>query len=138
MKPIPETELKGYYKDAEKYLLKPWQRRPPPYKDPIIVGGEGAYFYDAEGKEYLDFLSQLFNINLGIKNQKVVKAVKEQIDKVNYTKNTLLNIPKILLAKRLAEVTKGGLTRSFFSNSGTEANEAAFKIARVYTGRSKS
>lgn len=134
---IPENELKGYYEDASKYLLKPWRTRPLPYMEPLIVGGRGAYFYDATGKEYLDFLSQLFNINLGMLNRKVVEAVKEQVEKVNYTKNTFLNIPKILLAKRLAEVVKGGLTKTFFSNSGTEANEAAFKIARIYTGRFK-
>ncbi len=137
MKPIPEAELKGYYEDAEKHLLKPWLTRPLPHRDPLIIGGKGARFYDAAGKEYLDFLSQLFNVSLGIGNRKVVEAVKEQVGKVNYTKNTFLNIPKILLAKRLAEITGGDLTRTFFSNSGTEANEAAFKIVRIYTGRFK-
>ncbi len=135
IKPIPEAELKKYYEYAAKYLLKPWHTRPE--KEPIIVGGKGARFYDAAGKEYLDFLSQLFNVNLGMGNEKVVEAVKEQVEKVNYTKNTYLNIPKILLAKRLAELTAPSLVRTFFSNSGTEANEAAFKIARVYTGRFK-
>ena len=65
VKPIPKAELDGYYADAENYLLKPWLTRPLPYREPLIVGGKGAYFYDATGREYLDFLSQLFNINLG-------------------------------------------------------------------------
>ena len=134
IEPIPEKELKGYYEDANKYLLKPWLTRPLPHREPLIIGGEGAYFFDASGKEYLDFLSQLFNINLGMLNRKVVEAVKEQVEKVNYTKNTFLNIPKIQLARRMAEVTHEDLTKTFFSNSGTEANEAAFKIARIYTG----
>jgi len=134
IEPIPEKELKGYYEDANKYLLKPWLTRPLPHREPLIIGGEGAYFFDASGKKYLDFLSQLFNINLGMLNRRVVEAVKEQVEKVNYTKNTFLNIPKIQLAKRMAEVTHEDLTRTFFSNSGTEANEAAFKIARIYTG----
>ncbi|MFQ6054068.1 MAG: aminotransferase class III-fold pyridoxal phosphate-dependent enzyme, partial [Candidatus Bathyarchaeia archaeon] len=129
--------MQGYYEDAAKYLLKPWRTRPLPYRDPLVIGGDGAYFFDAAGKKYLDFLSQLFNVNLGMRHRRVVEAVKRQVEIVNYTKNTFLNIPKIQLAKRLAEVTGGDLVRTFFSNSGTEANEAAFKIARIYTGRFK-
>jgi len=135
--PMPEDELKTLYEDAERYLLKPWLTRGTPEAEPLIVGGEGARFRDATGREYLDFLSQLFNVNLGIKHRKVVEAVREQVERVNYTKNTFLNEPKIRLAKRLAEVTHPDLTKTFFSNSGTEANEAAFKIARAYTGRTK-
>jgi taurine--2-oxoglutarate transaminase len=136
-KSFSDSDLVGFYEDAERFLLKPWHTRTTPVYEPVIVGGEGAYFYDAKGKRYLDFLSQLFNVNLGIGNRRVVDAVKEQVEKVNYTKNTFLNIPKVKLAKKLAEVTGGDLTRTFFSNSGTEANEAAFKISRVYTGKTK-
>jgi taurine--2-oxoglutarate transaminase len=133
---MQESEMKGYYEDAAKYLLKPWRTRSPEF-EPLILGGEGARFIDATGKEYLDFLSQLFNVNLGFSNKKVIEAIRKQAGKVNYTKNTFLNLPKILLAKRLVEVTHKNLTKVFFSNSGTEANEAAFKIARIYTGRTK-
>ena len=137
LKKIPKNEQEILYSDANDYLLKPWTTRGTPSVEPLITGGEGARFYDANGKEYLDFLSQLFNVNLGIKHPKVVEAVKTQVEIVNYTKNTFLNEPKIHLAKRLAEVTHSDLTKTFFSNSGTEANEAAFKIARGYTGRHK-
>jgi len=136
-KKIPKKEQDKLYKDADKHLLKPWRTRGTPEAEPLITGGKGARFYDANGKEYLDFLSQLFNVNLGIKHPKVVEAVKKQVETINYTKNTFLNEPKIHLAKRLAEVTHPDLTKTFFSNSGTEANEAAFKIARSYTGRHK-
>ena len=132
-----KSDLDELYKDADEYLLKPWRTRSDPEAEPMIVGGEGAYFMDATGKEYLDFLSQLFNVNLGLQHPKVVEAIKKQVGVVNYTKNTFLNEPKILLARRLAEVTHPDLTKTFFSNSGTEANEAAFKIARGYTGRHK-
>jgi len=135
--PKKKSELNELYKDADEYLLKPWRTRSDPEAEPMIVGGEGAYFKDATGKEYLDFLSQLFNVNLGLQHPKVVEAIKKQVGVVNYTKNTFLNEPKILLARRLAEVTHPDLTKTFFSNSGTEANEAAFKIARGYTGRHK-
>jgi taurine--2-oxoglutarate transaminase len=131
-----ENRLKQYYEDSEKYLLKPWLTRTPD-KEPMIVGGNGARFYDAKGKEYLDFLSQLYNVNLGIQHPKVIKAIKKQVEIINYTKNTFLNIPKIELSKRLAELVGGPLKKSFFSNSGTEANEAAFKISRLYTGRTR-
>jgi taurine--2-oxoglutarate transaminase len=133
---ITENQQKQYYEDSRKYLLKPWLTRTPD-KEPIIVGGKGARFYDANGKEYLDFLSQLYNVNLGIQHPRVIEAIKKQVEVVNYTKNTFLNIPKIKLSKRLAELVGGPLKRSFFSNSGTEANEAAFKISRLYTGRSR-
>jgi taurine--2-oxoglutarate transaminase len=136
-KKIPKREQDKLYKDANAHLLKPWTTRGTPEAEPLIVGGKGARFYDANGKEYLDFLSQLFNINLGIKHPKVVEAVKKQVEIVNYTKNTFLNEPKIHLAMLLAEVTHEDLTKTFFSNSGTEANEAAFKIARSVTGRHK-
>jgi taurine--2-oxoglutarate transaminase len=137
VKKIPKNEQEKLYSDANDYLLKPWTTRGSPRVEPLISGGEGARFYDANGKEYLDFLSQLFNVNLGIKHPRVVEAVKTQVEIINYTKNTFLNEPKIHLAKRLAEVTHPDLTMTFFSNSGTEANEAAFKIARGYTGRHK-
>jgi len=137
LKKIPKNEQEKLYSDANDYLLKPWTTRGSPRVEPLISGGEGARFYDANGKEYLDFLSQLFNVNLGIKHPRVVEAVKTQVEIINYTKNTFLNEPKIHLAKRLAEVTHPDLTMTFFSNSGTEANEAAFKIARGYTGRHK-
>ena len=137
VKKMPDPELNGYYEDAAKYLLKPWETRADPYGEPMIVGGEGAYFYDARGNKYLDFLSQLFNVNLGLGDRRVIEAIKRQAEELTYTKDTFLSIPQIKLAKRLAEVVNMGAVRTFFSNSGTEANEAAFKIARVYTGRFK-
>ena len=137
IKTISEAELKKYYEDAERYLLKPWETRADPYGEPIILGGEGKYFYDARGRKYLDFLSQLYNVNLGLRDRRVVEAIKKQAEELTYAKDTFFNIPQIQLAKRLAEVTGMGPVRTFFSNSGTEANEAAFKLARVYTGRFK-
>jgi taurine--2-oxoglutarate transaminase len=134
---IADLELNELYQDAEKYLLKPWLTRGIPDVEPLITNGEGARFQDARGKKYLDFLSQLFNVNLGMKHPNVVEAIKEQVERVNYTKNTFLNKPKIQLAKKLANVTHPDLTKTFFSNSGTEANEAAFKIARSFTNRHK-
>jgi taurine--2-oxoglutarate transaminase len=133
---VPTEKLKKLHRYSDEFLLKPWRTREPE-AEPLIVGGEGAYFYDAKGKKYLDFLSQLFNVNLGLQNKRVIKEVIKQLETVNYTKNTLLNEPKILLAKRIAELTGGDLTKTFFSNSGTEANEAAFKIAKSYSGRQK-
>jgi taurine--2-oxoglutarate transaminase len=133
---VPTEKLKKLHQYSDEFLLKPWRTREPE-AEPLIVGGEGAYFYDATGKKYLDFLSQLFNVNLGLQNKRVIKEVIKQLETVNYTKNTLLNEPKILLAKRIAELTGGDLTKTFFSNSGTEANEAAFKIAKSYSGRHK-
>jgi len=73
--PKKKSELNELYKDADEYLLKPWRTRSDPEAEPMIVGGEGAYFKDATGKEYLDFLSQLINVNLGLQHPKVVEAI---------------------------------------------------------------
>lgn len=134
---IPEKELREHYEDASKYLLKPWDTRDDPYIEPIIISGEGKYFFDAKGKKYLDFLSQLYNVSLGQCDRRVIDAIKKQADELTSTKDSFLSLPQIMLAKRLAEITGMGTVKTFFSNSGTEANEVAFKIARVYTGRFK-
>jgi len=134
---ISETELKSLYMNEASYLLHPWTPRLPPYEEPLIVGGEGAYYWDARGNRYLDFMSQLYNVNIGMNNWKVIEAIKKQLDELVYVSPHVPSIPKIKLAKRLAEITKGNFCKSFFSNSGTEANEAAIKLAKVYTGRFK-
>jgi len=69
---ISETELRSLYTDEASYLLHSWTPRPPPYKEPLVVGGEGAYYWDAKGNRYLDFMSQLYNVNIGMNNRKVI------------------------------------------------------------------
>src|SRR5258708_2811133 len=101
------------------------------------VRGEGIYFWDADGKRYLDFNSQLMNVNVGHGNRHVIDAIKQQAEKLSYMYPGIATDPRGRLGKKLAQITAGKLKKTFFSLSGTEANESAMKIARQYTGRQK-
>lgn len=101
------------------------------------MDGKDCYFYDSSGKRYLDFSSQLMCVNLGYKNEAVVKAIAEQAEKLAYIGPSFSTVPRAELTELLMEVMPHGLVKYFFSPSGTEANEAAIKIARLYKGKHK-
>jgi taurine---2-oxoglutarate transaminase len=106
--------------------------------NPIPVEkAEGIYFWDTDGKRYIDFSSQLMNTNIGHQHPKVVKAIQEQAAKLCFVHPGNATEPRGLLGKKLAEVTPGNLNKTFFTLGGSEANENAIKIARFYTGRHK-
>jgi acetylornithine/N-succinyldiaminopimelate aminotransferase len=90
--------------------------------------GHGAYLYDADGNRYLDFFCGLAVTNLGHGNPRVVRAIKDQAEKLTHVSNVFHTEPTARLAERLA--TRFGDGRVFFGNSGAEANEAAIKLAR--------
>jgi len=97
----------------------------------------GIYFWDTDGKRYIDFSSQLMNTNIGHQHPKVVKAIQDQAAKLCFVHPGNATEPRGLLGKKLAEVTPGNLKKTFFTLGGAEANENAIKIARFYTGRHK-
>ncbi|HSJ58014.1 MAG TPA: aminotransferase class III-fold pyridoxal phosphate-dependent enzyme [Anaerolineae bacterium] len=99
--------------------------------------GEGVYFWDTSGKKYLDFSSQLVNLNIGHQHPKVVQAIQDQAARCCFVQPGYATEPRGLLGKSLAEVTPGNLSKVFFCLGGAEANENAIKIARMYTKRSK-
>src|SRR4051794_19413230 len=106
--------------------------------DPLPVAGAlGCWFWDRDGKRYLDFSSQLMNVSIGHQHPKVVAAIKEQADRLCTIAPPMATEARSTLARLLAEVTPGNLTMSFFTNGGAEANENAIKLARWYTGRPK-
>jgi taurine--2-oxoglutarate transaminase len=106
--------------------------------NPIPVEkAEGIYFWDTDGKRYIDFSSQLMNTNIGHQHPKVVKAIQEQAAKLCFVHPGSATEVRGLLGKKLAEVTPGNLKKTFFTLGGAEANENAIKIARFYTGRQK-
>src|SRR6266498_3211328 len=102
-----------------------------------VAGAEGRHFWDHDGNRYLDFASQLVNVNLGHQHPKVVAAIQEQAEKLTTIGPPMANDKRSELARLIAEVTPGNLTKSFFTNGGAEANENAIKLARWYTGRHK-
>ena len=102
-----------------------------------VTKAEGVYFWDAAGKRYLDFSSQLMNTNIGHQHPKVIKAIQDQAAEVCFVHPGNTTEVRALLGKKLAEVTPGNLKKTFFALGGSEANENAIKIARFYTGRHK-
>ncbi|MGA8264080.1 MAG: aspartate aminotransferase family protein [Ignavibacteriaceae bacterium] len=102
-----------------------------------IIDAEGCYFTDSTGKKYLDFSAQLMCVNIGHKNKAVIKSIADQAEKLCYIAPGYTTDVRAELSKLLLEVLPKGLDKFYFSTSGTEANEAAIKIARMYTGKYK-
>src|ERR1700761_860800 len=107
------------------------------WKPMHVVDAEGCYFIDGAGKRYLDFSSQLMCVNLGHKNPRVVESIAEQARELCYVAPGYATSARARLSAKLKEVLPAGLEKFFFATSGTEANEAAFKIARMFTGKTK-
>ncbi len=106
--------------------------------DPLVLArAEGSKFWDGAGREYIDLSSQLIATNLGHGNAAVAEAIAEQARSVAYAAPGFATEARARLSSALTEVLPKGLSRFFFSTSGTEANEAALKIARAVTGRTK-
>lgn len=106
--------------------------------DPLVVErAEGVYFWDTDGKRYLDFSSALCNLNLGHQHPKVVAAIKAQADKLCYLHPSLTTSARAEAASAIAQVTPGDLNQVFFTTGGADANENALKFARYFTGRDK-
>ncbi len=102
-----------------------------------VTGSEGVRFTDADGNEFIDFSGQLMCTNLGHSADAVAEAMAEQAEEGAYFAPSFTTEARARLGEKLAEVTPGELTKTFFSTSGTEAIEAALKIARSYTGKQK-
>jgi taurine---2-oxoglutarate transaminase len=102
-----------------------------------VVDAEGCYFIDSGGKKYLDFSAQLICVNLGYKNKAVIESIQAQAATLPYISPGHATDARAELSKLLLEVLPEGLNKFFFTTSGTDANEAAVKIARMYTGKSK-
>ena len=104
------------------------------YEEPLVVDrAKDSLIYDVDGREYLDFFGGILTISVGHCNDKVLAAVEEQARKVQHTSTLYPNEPHVRLAEKLAAVTPGALKQSFFTNSGTEANETAVLAAQLYT-----
>lgn len=123
--------------DAKEFVLYSWSVQDAIAPIPV-AGAEGRHFWDYDGKRYLDFASQLVNVNIGHQHPKIIAAIKEQADRLATIGPPMANESRSRLGRLLAEVTPGDLSMSFFTNSGAEANENAIKLARLYTGRHRS
>jgi 4-aminobutyrate aminotransferase-like enzyme len=106
------------------------------YKEPLVVShAKDQYVWDMDGNQYLDFFGGIVTVSVGHCNDAVNKRVHAQLDRLEHVSTVFANEPQVALAQKLAQITPAGaLRKSFFTNSGTEANEAAILAARCYTG----
>ncbi len=130
------AEGRRIQQEAKEYVLHSWSVQNSINPLPV-AGAEGRYFWDYDGKRYLDFASQLVNVSIGHQHPKIVAAIKEQADKLCTIGPPMATEPRSTLARLLTEVTPGDLSMAFFTNGGAEANENAIKLARWATGRHK-
>jgi acetylornithine aminotransferase/acetylornithine/N-succinyldiaminopimelate aminotransferase len=120
-----ETNKRDWIELEHKYYQGTFKRQPL-----TLVRGKGTRVWDVDGKVYLDFVAGIAVNVLGHCHPAVIKAVQEQVEQLVHVSNLYYNVRQIELAEQLAQVS-GGM-RSFFSNSGAEANEGAIKLARKY------
>src|SRR6202158_5662405 len=105
------------------------------YRAPLVADhGAMQYLWDLEGRRYLDFFGGILTVSVGHANPKVAGKVQEQVGKLQHTSTLYPHEAIVALAEKLAHITPGKLQKSFFTNSGTEANEAAILLARMATG----
>ena len=101
------------------------------YSQPMPISrGKGKHVYDADDREYLDFFGGIVTVSVGHCNEEVNARIKEQVDTLQHVSTLFPNQPMVMLAEKLAAITPGRLDRSFFTNSGTEANEMAILLAQ--------
>ncbi|MCY0877436.1 MAG: aspartate aminotransferase family protein [Firmicutes bacterium] len=108
------------------------------YQTPLVVTrGEGRYLYSEDGQRYLDFFGGILTVSIGHAHPAVTRAVVEQAHKLVHSSTLYVTEPMVRLAERLAAITPEPLKQSFFTTSGTEANETAIAMAQLATGRSE-
>jgi alanine-glyoxylate transaminase / (R)-3-amino-2-methylpropionate-pyruvate transaminase len=105
------------------------------YKEPLAIDhADGMYIYDPEGNKYLDFFGGILTVSVGHCNPKITSKINEQVNKLQHTSTLYPNEKIVALAEKLAEITPGKLKKSFFTSSGTEADETAVFLAKHFTG----
>ncbi|HXZ44197.1 MAG TPA: aspartate aminotransferase family protein [archaeon] len=120
--------------EDREHLLHPLYHPDDHVKPHVWVRGKGAVLIDAEGREYLDGLACLWNVNVGHGRRELAEAAAEQMATLAYATNYVgsSNVPAIQLARRLTELAYPNLSATYFASGGAEANESAFKTARFY------
>ncbi len=122
--------------DDKRHVFHSWSAQA--LIDPLpIARAEGSHFWDYAGTKYLDFSSQLVNVNIGYQHPKLVAAIQEQAAKLCAISPVFANDARSEAARLIAELAPGTLNQVFFTNAGAEANENAIRLARLHTGRHK-
>lgn len=121
---------------SRQYNLHSWSSQGS-LKPKVMLGGQGVYFWDGEGKRYYDMSSQLVNLNIGYGNKKVIKAIQDQAERLAYSSPSFAIDVRSQLAKMVIELAPDNMQKVFFTLGGADANENAIKIAKMVTGRYK-
>ncbi|MEV7619707.1 aspartate aminotransferase family protein [Microbacterium sp. NPDC089321] len=133
--PAPEAEAQ-VRADDRAHVFHSWSAQA--LIDPVpVASGSGSTFWDYAGNEYLDFSSQLVNLNLGHQHPDLVSAIQRQAGRLATIQPSVANDVRGELARLIAGVAPEGLEKVFFTNGGAEANEYAVRLARQSTGRRK-
>ncbi len=103
----------------------------------VIAGAKGCELWDYDGKTYIDFSSQLVNVNIGYQHPRVLAAMKAQLEELVTIAPATANFTRGEAAKRIVELAPKNFSKVFFTNGGADANENAIRMARLYTGRDK-
>src|ERR1700683_386040 len=134
MTTAPRTEPKSSADVIRKHKEYLWPAVTNFYQQPLVADrGSMQYLWDLEGRKYLDFFGGILTISVGHANPKVTGAITAQVEKLQHTSTLYPNEAIVALAEKLAQITPGHLQKSFFTSSGTEANEAAILLARMAT-----
>lgn len=132
----PTQARSAAYRNDRAHVFHSWSAQAS--LDPVVVAGaSGSYFWDESGKSWLDFSSQLVNVNLGHQHPKLIEAIKAQADKLCTVAPYHANEATAEAARAIAQVAPGDLNKVFFTSGGAEAIENAVRIARHHTGRHK-
>jgi len=133
---LPSSSEEQVRADDRAHVFHSWSAQA--LIDPLpIASAQGSYFTDYAGKRYLDFSSQLVNVNIGYQHPKLVAAIQEQAARLCTVGPPFANDARSEAARLIAEVAPPGLDKVFFTNGGAEANENAVRMARLHTGRHK-
>jgi 4-aminobutyrate aminotransferase len=130
--PKPTTRSEEVMRKHREYL---WPAVTNFYQQPLVADrGSMQYVWDVEGRRYLDFFGGILTISVGHANPRITGPIKTQVDKLQHLSTLYPNEAIVSLAEKVARITPGALNSTFFTNSGTEANETAILLARMATG----
>lgn len=119
-----------------KYVFHSWSAQSQISPMPV-AGGKGSYFWDFDGKKYLDFSCQLVFTNIGFQHPKVIDAIKKQADTLTTIAPQVANDVRSEAAERIVGIAGSKFSKVFFTNGGADGNENAIRMARLHTGKHK-
>ena len=129
------TDVGRVLEDTKRHVLVNWSAQGA--ASPLVITGADGVWLHSGDRRILDFSSELVNSNLGHGHPNVVRAIQRQAEILCYASPSFTSEAQATLAKMLARIAPGDLTKTIFTTGGTEANENAIKLARLYTGRHK-